>query len=142
MGGLFGSGSVPADSTVSLTVAGAISGTGSAGSVYAGGAMGNGSVYSPITVIFENSAAVTAKNTGGAADSGGLIGYFASGSVDLRGSKLVNNTSNTVNITSEASSRHEIISLAFGIRVMAVILASSEWVRLPLAVVDKLSPLA
>lgn len=29
-----------------------------------------------------------------------------------------------------------------GIRVMAVILASSEWVRLPLAVVDKLSPLA
>ena len=104
VGGLFGSGSVPADSTVSLTVAGAISGTGSAGSVYAGGAMGNGSVYSPITVIFENSAAVTAKNTGGAADSGGLIGYFASGSVDLRGSKLVNNTSNTVNITSEASS--------------------------------------
>ena len=104
VGGLFGSGSVPADSTVSLTVAGAISGTGKAGSVYAGGAMGNGSVYSPITVIFEDSAAVTAKNTGGAADSGGLIGYFASGSVDLRGSKLVNNTSNAVNITSDASS--------------------------------------
>lgn len=104
VGGLFGSGSVPADSTVSLTVAGAISGTGRAGSVYAGGAMGNGSVYSPITVIFENSAAVTAENTGGAADSGGLIGYFASGSVDLRGSKLVNNTSNVVNITSDASS--------------------------------------
>ena len=104
VGGLFGNGSVPADSTVSLTVAGAISGTGSAGSVYAGGAMGNGSVYSPITVIFENSVAVTAKNTGGAADSGGLIGYFASGSVDLRGSKLVNNTSNAVNITSDASS--------------------------------------
>lgn len=103
VGGLFGSGSVPEDSTVSLTVSGAISGTGSKGSAYAGGAMGNGSVLSPITVTFEDRAAVTAENTDGGTSAGGLIGYFASGSVDLRGSKLVNSASSAVSIKSEAS---------------------------------------
>lgn len=90
--------------SVSAEVNGLLTASVAVDNLYVGGGFGGGTLPDPITVTFGENAALNAENTSssGGINIGGLIGYNSVGSLDLRGSKLVNKADSALTISAKA----------------------------------------
>ena len=90
--------------SVSAEVNGPLTASVAVDNLYVGGGFGGGTLPDPITVTFGENAALNAENTSssGGINIGGLIGYNSVGSLDLRGSKLVNKADSALTISAKA----------------------------------------
>ena len=91
--------------SVSAEVNGPLTASVAVDNLYVGGGFGGGTLPDPITVTFGENAALNAEDTSsssGGINIGGLIGYNSVGSLDLRGSKLVNKADSALTISAKA----------------------------------------
>lgn len=90
--------------SVSAEVNGPLTASVAVDNLYVGGGFGGGTLPDLITVTFGENAALNAENTSssGGINIGGLIGYNSVGSLDLRGSKLVNKADSALTISAKA----------------------------------------
>ena len=90
--------------SVSAEVNGLLTASVAVDNLYVGGGFGGGTLPDPITVTFGENAALNAENTSSSdgINIGGLIGYNSVGSLDLRGSKLVNKADSALTISAKA----------------------------------------
>ena len=90
--------------SVSAEVNGPLTASVAVDNLYVGGGFGGGTLPDPITVTFGENAALNAEKTSssGGINIGGLIGYNSVGSLDLRGSKLVNKADSALTISAKA----------------------------------------
>ena len=106
LGGLIGNAVPSSVSNVSAEINGPLTAdVEAADNIYLGGGFGSCVLPGPVTVTYNSNAQLSAGNKkyAGGISIGGLIGYNASGSMDLRGSKLVNTADSALAITAKGS---------------------------------------
>lgn len=129
VGGLLGEGKLM-EPGAELEVRGAIEVNAAADSLYVGGALGGGGIAVPVTVRYCDGAALRATNAAGHVILGGLIGYCPGDSVDLRGSRLVNETGQRLTFAAESTStgaKQNVYAGGWVGNLTAATAASDDW---------------